>query len=487
MALTQRSESAEIRARLDHPVIDADGHTVEYEPALVDYLKQVGGAKLAERYVKMRTEGGASVWYRLSPQERHDKRFTRPPWWPIPTRNTLDRATAMLPRLLRERLDETGIDFTVLYPTLGLSLIRLDDDELRPAVCRALNTMHADIFREQADRMTPAATIPMHTPAEAISELEYAIGELGLKAIMIAGHVRRPIPEVAQKAPEVARYAYWIDNLALDSAYDYDPVWAKCVELKVAPTAHSGSMGWGSRTSVSNYMFNHIGHFAAAGEAFCKALFMGGVTRRFPTLKFGFLECGAGWASNLYADMVGHWEKRNREAIENYNPAHLDRDQLRALFARYGGTVAEGRLDRLGDNAGLLIQPPEDSNTLDDWAACRIERAEDIRDLFVPNFYFGCEADDPMNAWAFNGKVNPFGARLQAMLSSDIGHWDVPDIREVLAEAYELVDKQVITSADFRDFVFTNPATLYSGMNPDFFKGTVVQGAVEQLRTETTP
>ena len=47
-------------------------------------------------------------------------------------------------------------------------------------------------------------------------------------------------------------------------------------------------MGWGSRTSISNYMYNHIGHFATAGEALCKALFMSGVTRRFPILKFAF-------------------------------------------------------------------------------------------------------------------------------------------------------------------------------------------------------
>jgi hypothetical protein len=118
---------------------------------------------------------------------------------------------------------------------------------------------------------------------------------------------------------------------------------------------------------------------------------------------------------------------------------------------------------------------------LDEWAPCGIEKAEDIRDLFVPNFYFGCEADDPMNASAFNHKVNPFGARLKAVFSSDIGHWDVPDMREVTEEAYELVEKEVITPEDFRDFVFTNPVTLWTGMNPEFFQGTVVEKEVEKL------
>jgi hypothetical protein len=99
----------------------------------------------------------------------------------------------------------------------------------------------------------------------------------------------------------------------------------------------------------------------------------------------------------------------------------------------------------------------------------------------VPHFYFGCEADDPINTWAFNTKVNPFGARLNVLFSSDIGHWDVPDVTEVVEEAYELVEKGLISEADFRDFVFTNPISLYAGMNPEFFNGTVVENEVSKL------
>ncbi len=54
---------------------------------------------------------------------------------------------------------------------------------------------------------------------------------------------------------------------------------------------------------------------------------------------------------------------------------------------------------------------------------------------FVPNFYFGCEADDPITAGAFDAKRNPFGARLNVVFGSDIGHFDVPDMNEVTEEA----------------------------------------------------
>src|SRR5262245_44775938 len=487
MASSQLSKSAAVRKRLSHPVIDSDGHTVEFEPAVMERLAQVGGPGIVERYKTKRLNGmvsglgGMLNWHRLSPEERRQQRITGPPWWALPAKNTLDRATSMLPRLLYERLDEMGIDVSVLYPTFGLLAPHLDDEEIRRAACRAFNTYHADIFREYSDRLIPVAVIPMHTPQEAVEELEYAVKTLDMKTVMLAGHVLRPVPSVAQTAPEVSHYAYWLDNFCLDSPYDYDPVWAKCVELQVTPTFHSAGMGWGSRTSISTYMYNHIGHFAEAGEAVCKALFFGGVTRRFPTLKFTFLEGGVSTGARIYADLLARWKKRNPAAIENYNPANLNAELLLDLCKRYGGRVTEGKLNALADASGATINTKAAPEQKNDFWRCDIKQREDIRNLFVPHFYFGCEADDPMNATAFNTKANPFGAKIRAVYSSDIGHWDVPDMTEVTEEAYELVEHGVISEEDFCDFVFTNPTTLWTGMNPDFFTGTVVEKEVEKL------
>jgi hypothetical protein len=307
------------------------------------------------------------------------------------------------------------------------------------------------------------------------------VGELGLKAVMCAGFVRRSIAAVARECPGAARDAYWLDTFGLDSQYDYDPFWGKCVGLKINPAFHSTGFGWGSRTSTTNYIYNHIGMFAASAEALCKSLFLGGVTRRFPNLRFAFLEGGVGWACNLYSDLFGHWEKRNRQAIENYNPANLDRDLMLRLFREYGGKLVEGRMGQLEEALGLLNSTTEDPAMIDEWAACKIRRAEDIRDLFVPSFYFGCEADDPMNSLAFDTRLNRFGARLNVLFGSDISHWDVPDAREVVEEAYELVEEGFITDEDLKDFVFTNPATFYAQSKRDFFKGTVVEKDVEKL------
>jgi predicted TIM-barrel fold metal-dependent hydrolase len=486
----KNSESADIRARLDHPVIDGDGHVVEYQPMVYEYVEKVAGRKVADR-MRNKLEGGEggsdagrAGWYACTQQERDDMRVYRPPFFMTPSKNTADRATAMLPALFRQRLDEFGIDFAIVY-TSTFRLQKLRDDELRQAGCRALNQMLTELFAPYADRMTPAAVIPMVTPEEAVAELEYAVGTLGMKAAMTTAYVPRAVPRIAREAPELAAYAQWIDPLALGSPFDYDPLWAKCMELKVAPTAHSTGF-FGARASTISYVYNHIGNFGAAGEAFCKALVIGGVTARFPDLKFGFLEGGVGWACSLYNDLFEHWQKRNATAMnESLHPRNIDKVLFAELVEAYGGKEFARHLDTMRDDGGER-RHDETAANLDEWHACPAESMEELRDLFIPNFYFGCEADDRMVACAFNPKLNRFGAKLKAIFSSDVGHWDVPDMAEVLAESYEMVTEELITEDDFRDFTFGNAAEIHASMNPDFFKGTAVEADVAKLMAGKT-
>ncbi|MDH3603327.1 MAG: amidohydrolase family protein [Candidatus Tectomicrobia bacterium] len=482
MVASHESRSAEIRSKLTHPIIDSDGHMIEILPVLLDFVKQVGGADMVKTFEDMQQRRRA---YEMPLDELRATRDTVSTWWLTPTRNTLDRATASLPRLLAERLDELGLDFCVLFPTTGLAFPNYANDELRRVACRSLNLYVADIYGPYASRMTPAATIPMHTPQEAIAELEFAVQELGLKASMIASYVRRPIPAVQQQFPNLpAPHGTWVDAFGADSEYDYDPFWTKCIELGVPPACHSAGFGFTTNAASTFFMQNHLGHFAAACNILCKSLFFGGVTYRFPELRLALLECGVGWAADLYAGIIERWEKRNVKALRNVDPAEMNVDALMDLYARYGDARVEEKLDAIcaalpTTTLGLDKQPSQ----IDDFALPAIQRKEDIRDRFVPNFFFGCEADDAMNPVAFNQKLNPFGSRLGAMLSSDIGHWDVADMRDVVEEAYEMVEHELMTEADFCDFTFGNPVRLFGGTNPDFFKGTVIESEVDKWRS----
>jgi predicted TIM-barrel fold metal-dependent hydrolase len=321
----QRVTGADIRGKLNHPVVDADGHMIETTFAVLDFVKQVGGPAMAARYEHVMRSDAAG-------------RNRNAVWVGNSGPASIDRATAMLPRLLRARLDEAGIDFAVVYGTHALAVLRLEDDELRPVVYRAMNMLYADMFKDVADRLTPVALIPMHSPQEALSELDFAFGELGLKAIVMNVVVRRPAPEVVKEAPHLAAYSMAPTSPGIDVGGAYDPVWAKCVEVGVAPSCHNAVRGHGTtHGSTSNYVFNSLGSFAQGSDYFCRALFFGGVPQRFPTLKFAFLEGGAGWAAQLYNSLFEYWEKRNLQAVSTYlDPAKLDIDLLVDMFAKYG-------------------------------------------------------------------------------------------------------------------------------------------------------
>ena len=467
-------KASELRARLSHPIIDADGHWLEYGPVMREEFRRIGGDAAVEAwdFASQRVPNAL----KLSVAERARRRIGQEAFWSSPSENVLDRATAMLPRLMYERLGDLGIDFSVVYPTAGLSFHRMQDTRLRRAICRAYNVFTADQFAGLSDRVIPAAIIPMYTPDEAIEELEYAVTQLGYKVVMVGGLMRRRVPALEEENPEASKQVEWYDVIGIDSPYDYDPVWAKCRELRVAPSFHNGARSILLRNSPSNFCYNHIGHFASAGHAVAKALFFGGVTRRFPDLNFAFLEGGVGWACMLYADLIGHWEKRNRQALEHTNPDKLDVTRLLQFAEQYGSPAVIEAVRRgeglEGDSNSKLTGGLED---LDDYFRCKVARKEELRDLFVPRFYFGCEADDPVNAWAFKRDANPLGARLNAIFSSDIGHFDVPDMAAVVPEAYELVEDGLIDDRDFRDFMFANAVRFWGEVNPDFFKGTVVE------------
>ena len=350
MAFTPSEKVRAIRDEVDHPVIDGDGHLLEIIPVVLELVGQLadpGVAKAFTRYLgTMFTEGSG---------------FTpvRQPFWGSPG-PTVDRLTTALPALMYERLDEFGLDFALLYPGIGLraDVMRRrrfaaggcsgDQHLLRPAV-RILwrpddaDRGHPDVHARRGSRR--ARPCSRHARAESSGDDR-----------------RRASP------PRADGVAGWIDTLGHDSDFDYDPVWARCQDLGVVPAFHGIGFGWGSRTSRTNYVYNHLGNFAAAQEAICRSLVMGGVTTRFPDLRFAFLEGGVTWAAQLYADLIGHWEKRNGRAILANDPSAIDTELADRLIDDYGTgpLVRAGRtsVDRSARTRASRSIPPRSTSSL---------------------------------------------------------------------------------------------------------------------------
>jgi hypothetical protein len=203
---------------------------------------------------------------------------------------------------------------------------------------------------------------------------------------------------------------------------------------------------------------------------------MGGVPQRFPGLHFSFLEGGVSWACQLFSDLIGHFEKRNGEAVAQFDPKEFDLGLGLELLQAHGRDDMRARADSFA--AGMRAFMSHDEPDVDDFAASGLQTVDDIVEIFTQRFSFGCEADDPLTRLAFDApRSGVAGRNLRAVFASDIGHWDVPDACDVLLEAYELVEDGVIDHDAFRAFTRDNVVHSMTATNPVFFDGTVVTAA----------
>ena len=339
--------------------------------------------------------------------------------------------------------------------------------------------MNAELYRPYADRLTPVALIPTATPDEAIDALEHAVLQLGSKAIVL-GRAYRDVAMVAREFPDAVRYAQRARVVRHRQRLRLRPVLAALYRpagrhrLSITPSRATAAGDRRAATSTTT-----SARSPRDANPLCKSLFLGGVTRRFPTLRFAFLEGGVGWAASLFSDLISHWEKRNAQSILELDPGSTDMEEVERLIREMAPASITDHMDRVLEYLHGSQWRPAD---LDDWRACEITSIDDFVPLFLEPFFFGCEADDRINAVAFDTRLNPFGAKLQAIFGSDIGHWDVRDMTTAVREAYELVEKDVVDPADFKDMMFTNSVKFCAGSNPDFFVGTHCEVAVAELR-----
>src|SRR5437868_10978157 len=97
----------QIRSQLKHPVVDGDGHWLEYAPVFSEKMRKAGGDLAADGFLAaLRSTTDA---LKMTPEERRRRRVAMPNFWNRQAENTLDRATAMMPKMLYDRLDEIGI------------------------------------------------------------------------------------------------------------------------------------------------------------------------------------------------------------------------------------------------------------------------------------------------------------------------------------------------------------------------------------------
>ena len=183
----------------------------------------------------------------------------------------------------------------------------------------------------------------------------------------------------------------------------------------------------------------------------CKSLFMGGVTNRFPGAqlrlprvrrRLGERSCSADTARAL-------GEAQPRTALQSLDPATIDWDQLEDLLRQPRRRTCWRRpaTSTSPRRCGRCPAPARRPTTATTGASSTSAPSSELVDRFVATLLLrlrGRRPHDRLRLLARPTRTAPGCGRCSA---SDLSHWDVPDMGEVVAEAHGLVRKGVLDRA----------------------------------------
>ena len=180
-------------------------------------------------------------------------------------------------------MDRMGVDMQVLTSTIIRSCTYWADAETGLKWDRLINERVAEAVAKKPDRFVGLGSVPLQAPELAVGELQYCMGELGLKGVQLATHV----------------YGTELGDARLD------PFWAAAEKSGAAIFLHpAGSI---EARYAKHQLWNSIGQSIeeAMGMA---SLWYEGVLDRFPKLKLcvahggGFLPFYAGRVDRNYIE-----------------------------------------------------------------------------------------------------------------------------------------------------------------------------------------
>ena len=282
-------------------VVDADGHVqdgdVDWRPWLPEKWRSQAPIRVKDNQGHTRTLLEGRIW--AASQGRG----------PGVTGPMTDKARKSRPGMTdpAERLkdmDLEGIDVSVLFGTaIALTVNGLRSKELAAAICHAVNAWLLEYCSADTKRLRPVGLIPCQDPPAAVKELEF-LAKAGATTAMLPTNV----------------YGINLGEAMFDPIYD--AAQSIGMPLSVHPqTGHdgdygvSGVMGAGSRRFFK-YVYVHMTAFPFELMIAMMHMIGEGVFDRFPKLKVGFMEGGAGW--------LPFWMERFDEHIEKLAPQMPD-------------------------------------------------------------------------------------------------------------------------------------------------------------------
>jgi predicted TIM-barrel fold metal-dependent hydrolase len=280
---------------------DADSHIMES----LDWLPSYADAAIRDRLIGMRLEAGGSAAAKaieIALKRQQDPAATEaiahnvvtgPKGWAA--------YGAMDPGERTKALDDLGFQRQLVFTTFaGSQFMPSSDLDVKYGGSRALNRAIADWCRADK-RLIAVGVVPLDDPERALAEVDAAI-KGGCGAIWV------PAAPAGERSP---------------GHPDLDPVWRRMSEAGVPFMLHVGAaapslqpayhknghprpkdwLGGGENLRAKDFFA-----LSFAPQNFLSAMALDGVFERFPNLRGGVIELGAGWVPDMLRRLDGAWK-----------------------------------------------------------------------------------------------------------------------------------------------------------------------------------
>ena len=311
---------------LPYPVFDADNHMYETQEALtkflpdrrkhvIDYVQVRGRTKIVVRghisdYIPNPTfdvvarPGAQEEYFRHGSGGKSYREVLGEPMKAIPAFREPG------PRL--EMMDELGIDYALMFPTLA-SLVEermKDDPEMTHDVIHALNQWMLETWSfNYKDRIFPTPVVTLPIVDRALAELEWCL-EHGARTVLV-----RPAPVPGFRGTR---------SFGLE---EFDPFWQACIKAGIPVSMHASDSGYSEFLNVwepgdeflpfKPTAFRTVAMGKRPIEDAMAALVCHGALSRNPELRVLSIENGADWVPYLFKQFKSTYAKMPNAFLED--------------------------------------------------------------------------------------------------------------------------------------------------------------------------
>jgi predicted TIM-barrel fold metal-dependent hydrolase len=201
-------------------------------------------------------------------------------------------------------MDALGVDVHVLFPSFWL-LVEVSSPAREAAMSRSYNRWLAEATAGSGGRLAWALHAPVQAMERAVAELEFGRRH-GAVSVFLLGQNHGM-------------------SLADPSMF---PLYEKAQDLDLAISVHVGGDLRLTRRQPGNFL--HAGIMPVPGAFY--AVLKAGLARRFPRLRWGFLEAGASWLPFVLQETFRGDETGALRSFKDWRQAALEAFEKQQLF-----------------------------------------------------------------------------------------------------------------------------------------------------------